>query len=566
MRTSRQILLLLIILLHCCPKDSFAQNLLLEIETDPPITNSIYQSLQIPKNFSDRESLQKKTDTIHKIFMQYGFIDSVLDTLQKKNDSTYLARFNLGQQYEKIKIYYDSKTFSIRELKTISTEVTEDYFILPTSSTPETLFHLTQTLSNKGNPFVRLRLNEIQKSEEGNLTARLITSKEQIRTIDSIVIKGYEKFPAAYLKYYAEIRKGNIFNRKKLLTQSEKINSLGFASTTSPPEALFRKDSTAVFLYLKKENNNLFDGILGFATDEITQKLIFNGYLNLELNNNLDYGEKFLLNYRADGHKQVEFKTRLDLPFLFQTRFGTSAELKIFKRDTSYVTTEQKIRLTHQYTSKLRSYLGYQRQISSNLLDQTIGDLPIESYNSKFFIFGVHFAQMQNNKIFPTKTFFSGDFGVGNRERAAQSSRQWKIELNLNHIFNLNFRHSIYINNQSAFLLSENYLTNELFRFGGINSIRGFEENSIDASAFSILRTEYRYLLSENLFIHSIIDAGYFDNDILEMNSTLYSLGIGLGIYTKTGLFRFIIANGRTVQQDFDFSATKAHISITAKF
>ena len=39
------------------------------------------------------------------------------------------------------------------------------------------------------------------------------------RTLDSIVIKGYDKFPRSYVKYYAGIKKGKTFNRKKLLQQ-----------------------------------------------------------------------------------------------------------------------------------------------------------------------------------------------------------------------------------------------------------------------------------------------------------------------------------------------------------
>ena len=54
---------------------------------------------------------------------------------------------------------------------------------------------------------------------------------------------------------------------------------------------------------------------------------------------------------------------------------------------------------------------------------------------------------------------------------------------------------------------SETYLSNELIRFGGINSIRGFEENSIDASRLGVLASEYRYQLSPNLYIHSIIES-----------------------------------------------------------
>lgn len=498
--------------------------------------------------------------------MQLGYIDSELTDLQKENDSSYIAKFHLGKKYHSVKIRYSHTDFTAKELQSVSNDITSDYFSVPIPFLSNVMATLTDLRSQQGDPFAKIKLSEITKDENNDLNATLLIEKGTVRTIDSIVVKGYEKFPRPYLKYYAGIRKGKTFNRKKLIEQNERLNSLGFASAKSPPEALFRKDSTVVYLYLEKENNNLFDGILGFATDEQTQKLIFNGYLNLELNNNLDYGERFSLNYRADGKKQIEFRTKLDLPFLFQTRFGVNGELKIFKRDTSFVTTEQQLRVTHQITSASRAYLGYRSFVSSNLQDEAIAGIPIENFKSRFFTFGSNSTITQNQRMFPIKTSLSIDLGFGTRAREGHNDQQWKLEGNFSHIFRINNRNSFYTSNTTAALLSDTYLVNELFRFGGINSIRGFDENSIDASLFSVINTEYRYNLNENLFVHTIFDAGYFENQTLAINSSLYSIGLGIGMITKGGLFRFSIANGRTTDQNFDFSTSKAHISITTRF
>ena len=48
--------------------------------------------------------------------------------------------------------------------------------------------------------------------------------------------------------------------------------------------------------------------------------------------------------------------------------------------------------------------------------------------------------------------------------------------------FYINEKNIINIKNQNYYLKSKNYLTNELYRFGGINSIRGFAENSLQAN------------------------------------------------------------------------------------
>tara|TARA_R110002020_G_scaffold61527_1_gene165423 strand:+ start:141 stop:1838 length:1698 start_codon:yes stop_codon:yes gene_type:complete len=543
-----------------------AQELTLSIKAEKPISKGIMDSLQMKTTFKDFNSLKNEADTLYLKFQRMGFIESELLSLTKENDSSYLANFSLGKKFHHIKVFYLNEDFTKKELQQVSSEVEGPYFILPFEKISLSLRKLTALRNQKGNAFARVKLSDFEKDENENLSATLVVENGNVRTVDSIVVKGYEKFPRTFLKYYAGVRKGKIFNQKKLVAQNENLNGLGFVSAVKPPEALFRRDSTTVYFYLEKQNNNLFDGILGFATDEETQKLTFNGYLNLELNNNLNYGEQLLINYKADGKEQVNFRTKLTLPYLFNTPFGLSGELKIFKRDSTFITTEQQIRATYQIDPRSTVYAGYKGYESSNLLDEAIAGIPIEDFRSQFFIVGGSYIKSQNRKLFPVKTGVFLDAGIGSRKKDGMSESQLGVETVLNNIFNLNYRNSIFIQNQTSALFSENYLVNELFRFGGINSIRGFNENSIDASFFSIINTEYRYQFNDGIYIHSIIDLGYFENETIFIKQNLYSFGFGLGLNTKAGLFKFNVANGNAQDSDFSFSNTKIHISISSKF
>lgn len=543
-----------------------AQEIKLSLKTEKPISQALKDSLQIKTSFKDFASLKNETDTLYLKLQRIGFIESELLALQKENDSSYIAEYFLGKKYDYLKVYYSEDNFTKKELQRVSAEITPEYFILPFGSIPLSLKKLTALRNRKGNAFARLQLTNLEKDSENNLTAFLKVDDGNLRTVDSIIVKGYEKFPRPYLKYYAGVKTKKVFSKEKLVRQNENLNSLGFVSTLKPPEALFRKDSTIVYFYLEKQNNNTFDGILGFATDEETQKLKFNGYLNLELNNNLNYGEQLLLNYKADGDEQLNFRTKATLPYLFQTPFGLSAELRIFKRDSSFITSEQELRTTYQINPQSTTYLGYKSYNSSNLLDEAVAGNAIVDFKSKFFIAGTSYLKPQNRKNFPIKTFLSFDGGIGNREKEGSNDNQIRLEAVANNIFNLNYRNSIFVQNISSILLSDSYLENELFRFGGINSIRGFNENSIDASLYSIINTEYRYQFNEGVYLHSIIDLAYFENQSLDLKQKLYSFGLGLGLRTKAGLFKFNVANGNTQNQNFDFSNTKIHISLSSKF
>ena len=194
-----------------------AQKFTLDIKAEKEISNSLKDSLQIKKSFPDLPQLKKQTDTILMRLQRKGFIESKLLQLQKTTDSTYIADVYLGEKHHYLKIYYNSQDFNKRQLQSISSEITDSYFILNFEKIPNALQKLTASKTEKGNAFVRLQLSEFEKDNIGNLSATLAINYGDSRTIDSIAIRGYEKFPRSYLTHFAGIKRGKTFNQKKLI-------------------------------------------------------------------------------------------------------------------------------------------------------------------------------------------------------------------------------------------------------------------------------------------------------------------------------------------------------------
>ena len=168
--------------------------------------------------------------------------------------------------------------------------------------------------------------------------------------------------------------------------------------------------------------------------------------------------------------------------------------------------------------------------------------------------------------IFPERAKILVKFGTGNRTITSQKTSQFFTQLELNYSFNLNQKNSIFVRNQTFYLQSDDYVINELFRFGGINSIRGFNENSLQANAFTGIIAEYRYLLASNLYLHSITDFGYFQDKTSKIEDRLLGLGFGFGLFTKNGLFNLVYANGSTSEQAIKLSNSIVHISFKTNF
>ena len=543
-----------------------AQELILEVTAETNFSDELKDSLEIGPKHSDLNSLRKEADTIQKKLQRIGYLEATLQQIIRKNDSVFEAAYFLGPRFRHLKVMYNPDLFSKKELSQISDNVEADHFLLNFPDVENALTLLNEIKTKNGKAFARIRLSDFRKGENNIVIAHLLLEEGISRKIDSITVKGYPKFPKSFLKYYAGIKTGRAFDRSKINKQNDVLNSLGFANTLKAPEVLFEKEKTTVYFYLEKKNSNLFDGILGFATNEETNKIQFNGYLNLELNNNLNFGEQLLINYKADGNEQQNFRARARLPYLFGSPVGAELELKIFKRDSTFVTTDQIAKVSYQIAPPSSVYIGYKASESSNLLDENLAGSTVQDYEGRYFLAGIEFVRRQNDPLFPLKTQITLDSEFGSRDLGGISEDQTRLSLWAYNLFELNFNNLIFIQNNTSVLLSDRFLTNELFRFGGINSIRGFNENSIDASLYTVINTEYRYRFNAGFYLHSIIDIGYFENEINQLEEELYGFGIGLGLFTKAGLLKFSFANGISENQDFKFSSTKIHLSLTSRF
>ncbi len=546
------------------PTNLYGQSLYLTIKGNSDTETKTIDSLSYQKTFENYLNLENEVYEFKKKLLKTGYIESELIHLKKQNDSTYAALFHLNQYYETVRIYFDT-SLNRNNLKLIPATVSDTYFDIKMEQLEYALSTLNAEISNQGDPFSTLQLTDIRKSNDGLLYAHMVIVEKNQRTIDSIIVKGYEKFPKSYVKHYLKIKQNQPFNLKTIQDKTSALENLQFANQIKTPEVLFTKDSTILYIYVEKQKSNAFDGFLGFGTNTETNKIEFDGYLNLNLVNNLNYGESFRLLYKSDEGQQQTFDVKARLPYLFGSPIGTELGLNIFKRDSSFVTVSQSARLEYQIHPKHQVAIGINALTSTNLLD--LGTPLIADFKSTYYTINyLHLNSQKFDRLFPINFLFDITAGFGSRTFEAVDEPQKKLDLNTFKIFNLNDKNSVYVRLNTGLLLSDTYLENELLRFGGINSIRGFEENSLLANLFSVINTEYRYRVSNSLYVHSVIDAAYFENKIFETQEKLFGFGFGFGLLTNAGLFKFNYTTAKTENQSFKLSDSKIHISLTTLF
>jgi len=544
-----------------------AQNLILKIEGKDDVETAIIDSISYKKLFFDYKSVEQEISELDLKLQKAGYIENRVVHSNKINDSTYLTKLNLNKKFYTIYIYYNKNEIPRDVIEQVSENVFPEYFITTIEKSEHVLNQINLKIIENGRPFASLQLTDLKKKDNTNIQGTLIINNTATRTIDDIVIKGYEKFPKSFLKHFLKIKTKDLFDLNVIRDKTELLNALPFANQIKTPEVLFTNDSSSLYIYLKKTRSNNFDGFLGFGTNEVSNKIEFDGYLNLNLRNNLNYGESFNLIYKSDENEQKTFQVEMDLPYLFGSSIGSELSLNIFKKDSTFTTVSQRASLYYQINSRTKLFGGISSTQSNSLLANNQTNTNINDYTALFYNVRYQYIKRQaRSNLFTTNFLFDVEVGLGERNFEASSKKQSLLDFDISKIFNLNSKNSFFIGAKGVIQFSDLFLENELSRFGGINSIRGFEENSIPASLYGLVNIEYRFLLSNSMYIHSITDAAYFENNLINQKEKLYGFGFGFGFITQAGLLKLNYANGKSENQKFQLSNSKIHISLNAVF
>ncbi|PCJ23912.1 MAG: hypothetical protein COA97_10770 [Flavobacteriales bacterium] len=437
---------------------------------------------------------------------------------------------------------------------------------------------------NHGYPFASIKLDSIYI--EGNkLSAQLYLKKNRLYKIDSVLIKGSATISDQYIKNYIKIKEGDIYNEESIRKISTRIKELPFVTEEKKWKVVFTKDKSKVILYLKKKQASRFDGILGLLPDEETGKLRLTGDVKLNLINSFHSGEKIEFNWRAIQENTQDLKFNVMYPFLMNTPFGLDYNFKLYKRDTTFIDVGHKIGV--RYILKGNNYFKiFFHNKSSNLLSQSgFANLTVlPSYadvSSQLYGIEMHNAKL-DYLLNPRKGHnitFSGSLGNKTIKKNLQideklyenldlKSTLYNAELNASYYIPISKRSIIKFASKNSYTFNENLFENELLRIGGLLTLRGFDEESIFASFYTIETIEFRYILEQNSYMYLFFDGAYYENDGIKefIADRPYSFGAGMSFETKAGIFSISYALGKQFDNPIQFRSAKIHFGFVNFF
>jgi outer membrane protein assembly factor BamA len=547
-----------------------------------PTNKELLQKFNYKKKFNAKVQVDKELQNLlftcyNNAYLTAQYDSIIIDSISVK------AYLNFGNQYkwaylkkgnvdegvlseigfrEKI---YSNKPVKYKDVKRVQEKIIKYY-------------------ENNGYPFASIKLDSIIIGDN-EISAQLKISRNEEIKIDSIVVKGTAKIIPVYMHNYLGIKPGNLYNESQLQKVNTRLRELSFVTLKEPSAVSFTNKFTKLILYLDKKRASQFDGILGVLPDNKTGKILFTGDVRLKLQNGLGRGELIDLNWRRLQTQTQDLNVRLVYPFILRTPFGIDYNFKLYKKDTTFLDVNQNIGVQYLLIGGNYLKLFYNNKTSTLLSTKALENattLPdYADVSSNMYGLGFKFERL-DYRLNPRKGFsINVNASAGTKkikknpnlkpivyEKLKLNSTQYNSDLEAAVFVPITNRNTIKVGNQSAFLYGESIFQNELFRIGGLKTLRGFDEESIFASAYSIFTLEYRFILEQNSYLYVFGDQAFYENK--NVNQYVYDhpfgFGAGISFETKAGIFSINYALGRQFDNPIELRGGKIHFGIVNYF
>lgn len=532
-----------------------------------------YQQIQkkIPANFKDSISVIRFLQNIQIKAVKKGYILSSFDSIHFKNTDV-IAHFTLGEKINEIHLAYSEADIQFLKQKANLKEkqlANIPFQAVELSKLLERLYH---SGVDNGYPFTKIYLDSI-KYNQGLIQAKLMLNKGELYRIKQIHIKGDSLLSKQMISSLIRIKEGDLYNEANLASISKQLKQVNHLQELKPHEILFTKEGVELFVYVKSNPISSVNGILGLQPNPITEKLAVTGELSLKLVNVFHKSELVQLNWRSIQPGTQSLNSVFNYPYLFKSSFGIDAGFNLYKKDSTFLETKAQLGIQYQLPngSFLKAY--YQNNGSSILSGASSSTLNFSTVKTSAY--GLSFLKKELDYI-PNPSdgyILLTDVALGKRNARKSdtsevfSTTTYRITVQLNWFIPIAKRHVLRFGANAETYYAPDIYENELFRFGGLTSLRGFNEDELFATTKSILTLEYRFLVDQNSHAFAFFDQGMYENTSTNYQRDFpFGFGAGFSFGTQLGIFSISYGIGKQYDNPLLLKNGKVHFGYIAYF
>lgn len=524
------------------------------------------------RHFKSEKELLDHVNNTKNTLVRKGYVLANLDSLIWDSLSA-MVFFYQGPKFDRLVIQVQERDkYLIRKMPRLNERFLKNTDFNP-AEVERILVELLNYLQNNGFPFakVNLQMDEVQKNE--NYAVLHIERGPEVK-ITKIHSKGEADVSEKFLTNLIAIKEGEYFDQSRLNKITTRLKQVQFLEELKPHELLFTPDGVELFLYLKSSPVSLVNGVVGLQPNSATGKSAFTGDVRLKLQNVLSRGELLDLNWRSLQPETQDLKLKVNYPFLFNSPFGIAGSFDLYKRDSTFLTTVGSFGI--QYFLRGGSYIkvfyeGENSNILSGGTNSILGNLSSVSNNR--YGLGV-FRRQLDYLPNPSRGFYLEIDGlIGSRSSRAPGaespsfSTTYSARLNLDWFFSLAKRHVIRLANATRLYYAPQIFTNELNRFGGLTTQRGFDEEELFASTRSTFTVEYRVLVDRNSHAFLFYDQSFYENNAQQYYfDKPFGVGAGFSFGTNIGVFSISYGIGKQFDNPMLLRDGKVHFGYVSFF
>ena len=423
---------------------------------------------------------------------------------------------------------------------------------------------------NSGYPFVRVSIDSVSPIPSG-INGILWIRPGELVTIDTIMNRTDFRISSTVLYRMMSIRPGDRYREISMTEASLRLGQLPYMHQARPPEVGFHPGKASIYVYPEKAGSNRFDGWVGLSPDlRAGGKLAFSGALALNLNNILSQGENWLFDWQRNQDGSQRLNLAAHVPYLAGLPFGLQGKFELYRQDTSYLNLGWDVGIPYHFSPRnlINVFLRHKESsIVSSIPDtKSSSRQPFSSLLS-----GISWEYNQlDNSINPYKGLEIRIEASTGRKSIPDSVSMQQSEFTANIAWfkplakNLTFALTL----QSGYRKSPETYENEQYRLGGLNLLRGFDEDVFHTDAYAVTSLEFRYLLDQSSYLIVLADLGFLqgtDNGIPALK-TPAGFGLGGQIRTAGGIFKIIFALGKESGLPMNLKNSKIHIGYVGVF
>jgi outer membrane translocation and assembly module TamA len=421
---------------------------------------------------------------------------------------------------------------------------------------------------NNGYPFVSVRPLSLLKTSDSTTTVQLALEPGPAIFYDSLLVQSAQSVPVKYIERYLGIRKGATYNESELQGLNLRLAEIPFLQSIRAPEVRFWQQNADIKVFVKRRGANYFNAILGIRPDDRTGKVQITGDVEVRLLNAINRGEELEFTWRKMQTQTQDLWIQAEVPYWFGSPVGTETSLKIYKRDSTFTDVKGRYGLLFQLERLNRISVFIDQQRITNLSAFTNSNANFAS--SRMVLYGAK-GRWSNldYKLNPREGYeieleaSSGRRNVSYQDEAAaaQSFAIFRYRWAISGYIPTWKAQTIKLGGLGQGILSPSLESAELLRFGGLRTMRGIDEESINATQYLVGTVEYRWLFDRNSALYAFVDQGWYERQSADVRASDWprAFGVGVNLETKSGIFTFNYSLGQ--QQGNPIQIRSAKIS-----